>query len=144
MPLPDPVPGLVISYVFLWRHQRDGGEEEGRKARPCAVVMTMTDEDGDRRVYVVPITHTPPDDDPHAVALPLKVKQRLGLDDQPSWIVKRELNWFVWPGYDLRPVRRDRPDVFAWGMLPVEIFEAVRSGIGRHRRDRTLKLTPRL
>ncbi len=36
---------------------------------------------------------------------------------------------FVWPGYDLRPITRDKPDVFAWRFLPVEIFVALKRGI---------------
>jgi hypothetical protein len=124
MALPDPAPGLVISYSYLWRDQHHAGAEERRKARPCAIVVAMTDDDGDTKVYVAAVTHSRPDD-PHAVELPPAVKRRLGLDEAPSWIVTSELNRFVWPGYDLRPIARDRPDVFAWGFLPVEVFEAL-------------------
>ncbi len=75
--------------------------------------------------------------------LPLGAKKRLGLDDAPSWIVTSELNRFVWPGYDLRPTTRDKPDVFAWGFLPVEIFATLKSGIATHQREKRLRLTPR-
>lgn len=142
MALPEPAPGLVISYSYLWHDQHQAGAEEGRKARPCAIVVVMIDADGDTRVYVAPITHSPPDD-PHAVELPLAVKKRLGLDDAPSWIVTSELNRFVWPGYDLRPITRDKPDAFAWGFLPVEIFAALKQGIAAHQQERRLRLTPR-
>jgi hypothetical protein len=142
MVLPRPEPGLVISYVYLWRGQRRSGAREGRKARPCAIVAAAADEDGDVRVYVAPVTHAKPDD-PHAVKLPPAAKRRLGLDAAPSWIVTGELNRFVWPGYDLRPISRDRPDTFAWGFLPVEIFAAVKRGIAAHRRERRLGLTAR-
>ena len=140
--LPVPAPGLVVSYVYLWRDQYLGGADEGRKMRPCAIVLAMTDEDGDNRVYVAPITHSRPRD-PHAVELPLAAKRRLGLDDAPSWIVTSELNRFVWPGYDLRPIARDKPDVFAWGFLPTEVFAAVKRGIAAHQRARDLNVTPR-
>ena len=142
MALPEPSPGLVISYSYLWHDQHSAGAEEGRKARPCAIVVAAADEDGDTKVYVAPITHSQPDD-PHAVELPAAVKQRLGLDSAPSWIVTSELNRFVWPGYDLRPVARDKPDVFAWGFLPVGIFAALKQGIAAHQRERRLRLTPR-
>lgn len=142
MTLPVPAPGLVISYSYLWHDQHRAGAEEGRKARPCAIVIAAPDEDGDARVYVVPITHSRPID-PYAVELPPMVKRRLGLDDAPSWIVTSELNRFIWPGYDLRPVSRGKPDVFAWGYLPVEIFAAVKRGIATHQRERRLKLTQR-
>lgn len=143
MGLPRPEPGLVIAYSYLWRHQRDTGAEEGRKIRPCAIVVAAADEDGDVKVYVAPITHLKPTDDPHAVELPMSVKRRLGLDDVPSWIVTRELNRFVWPGYDLHPIARDKPDNFAWGFLPIEIFEALKRGIAAHRSSRHLLVTPR-
>lgn len=142
MALPEPAPGLVISYAYLWHDQHRAGAEEGRKARPCAIVVATTDAGGDTLVYVAPITHSRPDD-AHAVMLPLAVKRRLGLDDTPSWIVTSELNRFIWPGYALRPVARTRPDVFTWGFLPVEIFAALKQGIAAHQRERHLKLTPR-
>lgn len=142
MALPEPAPGLVISYSYLWHDQHLAGAEEGRKARPCAIVVATADEDGDTRVYVAPITHSRPDD-PHAVELSPAVKLRLGLDDTPSWIVTSELNRFIWPGYDLRPIARDKPDVFAWGFLPVGIFAALKRGIAAHQRERHLRLTPR-
>lgn len=142
MALPKPEPGLVLCYSYLWHDQRRAGADEGRKARPCAIVVATTDEEGDTRVYVAPITHAKPDD-PHAVKIPAAVKRRLRLDAAPSWIVTAELNRFIWPGYDLRPIARDRPDTFAWGFLPVEIFAAVKRGIAAHRKQGRLGLTPR-
>jgi hypothetical protein len=142
MALPEPAPGLVISYSYLWHDQHAAGSEEGRKARPCAIVVAARDEEGDTKVYVAPITHSKPDD-PLAVELSPSVKRRLGLDDAPSWIVTSELNRFVWPGYDLRPIAREKPEVFAWGFLPVGLFEALKRGIATHRRRQRLRLTPR-
>jgi hypothetical protein len=142
MALPEPTPGLVISYAYLWHDQRRVGLEEGRKARPCAIVLAKIDDGGDKRIYVAPITHSRPDD-PYAVELIPKVKRRLGLNDEPSWIVTNELNWFIWPGFDLRPVARNRLSTFDWGVLPVEIFDAVKRGVAIHQRDRGLKMTLR-
>jgi hypothetical protein len=56
-------------------------------------------------------------------------KRRLGLDAGRSWIITNELNQFVWPGYDLRPISRAHPDTFHCGFLPTEIFAAVKRGI---------------
>lgn len=106
MALPTPAPGLVISYAYLWRDQAAAGAEEGRKSRPCAIVLTALDEEGDTVTYVAPITHAAPKDDDTAVALPAGVRRRLGVDAAASWIITRELNRFVWVGYDLRPVSR--------------------------------------
>ncbi|MBP2295399.1 hypothetical protein [Azospirillum rugosum] len=143
MPLPTPAPGLVISYAYLWKRERRAGVGEGRKDRPCAIVLAVADADGDRLVYVAPITHTPPDDPANAIELPAKVKQRLGLDAERSWIVTDELNKFVWPGFDLRPVSRSKPDVFAWGFLPTELFEALKRGIAAHQKARRLHVLAR-
>jgi len=139
---PAPAPGLVISYAYLWRDQHAAGAREGRKVRPSAIVIAALDQDGDTVVYVAPITHQPPDD-PRAVELPGAVKHRLGLDAARSWIVTAELNRFMWPGYDLRPVSRDKPDVFQWGFLPVEILEAVKRAVLLHRRGGDLTVTGR-
>ena len=142
MALPTPAPGLVISYGYLWTDQASAGATEGRKDRPCAIVLATRDEDGDLVVYVAPLTHTEPDD-PSAVAVPAAVKRRLGLDGAASWIITRELNRFVWPGYDLRPISRDKPDTFAWGYLPTELVEAVKQQVLAHQRGRQLRSVDR-
>ncbi|HET6161335.1 MAG TPA: hypothetical protein VFE34_23535 [Dongiaceae bacterium] len=129
MALPEPAPGLVISYSYLWHDEHRAGVEEGRKDRPCAIVVARLDEAGDTSVLVVPITHTQPAADRHAVKLPLAVKRHLGLDEAPSWIITDELNQFIWPGFDLRPTSRQRPDRFHFGFLPTEIFDAVKRAI---------------
>jgi hypothetical protein len=54
--LPAPHPGLVIRYAYLWKSEHDQGREEGGKDRPCAIVMTVTDEEGALQVLVLPIS----------------------------------------------------------------------------------------
>lgn len=142
MALPTPAPGLVISYAYLWRAQHRAGSVEGRKDRPCAIVVATADEDGDTVVYVAPITHSQPAQG-GGVEIPAGVKRRLDLDKARSWIVTDELNRFVWPGFDLRPVSRDRPDRFAYGFLPVELFDAVTASLLGHRRARRLSVMGR-
>lgn len=129
MALPQPAAGLVICYSYLWHNEHRTGVEEGRKNRPCAIVITRKDEMGDTSVLVVPITHSKPDAERNAVELPRKVCRRLGLDDEASWVITDEVNRFIWPGYDLRPISRDRPDQFHYGFLPVEIFNVVRRAV---------------
>ena len=142
MALPTPAPGLVISYAYLWRAQQQTGGAEGRKDRPCAIVVATKDEDGDTLVYVAPITHTPPAGG-FGVEIPPAVKRRLRLDTARSWIITNELNRFIWPGYDLRPIGRDRPDSFHWGFLPVELFEALKAAVLQHQRSRRLGVVER-
>jgi hypothetical protein len=39
MPIPAPEPGLVISYAYLWHHEQQAGQAEGRKDRPSVIVL---------------------------------------------------------------------------------------------------------
>jgi hypothetical protein len=137
--LPAPVPGLVIRYAYLWHREHRTGQEEGVKDRPCAIVMVVIDEDGDQRVTVLPITHTPPRDPTEAVELPPPTKRRLGLDEARSWIVLTEGNEFVWPGPDLRPLPGHGADSVACGVLPPGLFRIVRDRfLDLHRRRRSV------
>lgn len=128
MPLPDPQPGLVISYAYLWFDQASAGQTEGRKDRPTVIVVNTRDEDGETVVYVAPITHTDPGDK-LAVELTSPVKRKLGLDDARSWVITSEMNRFVWPGHDLRPISRRDPGRFDWGYLPVDVFARIKANI---------------
>lgn|SRR5487761_2449681 len=137
MPVPEPEPGLVIGYAYLWWDQARQGREEGLKDRPCVVVLAVEQRGGERIVTVVPIAHTPPRDAGEAIELPAETKRRLGLDDQRSWIITNEVNRFVWPGPDLRPVSRGRPGVFAYGGLPrklmVQVIDLLSAQYRQHR-----------
>lgn len=126
MQIPDPVPGLVIRYSYLWSHEAKAGHEEGSKERPCAVLLTTTTRAGAKVVTVLPVTHTPPSDERLAVEIPQATKVRLGLDDDRSWVVLTELNQFQWPGPDLRTVPGDPAGEVAYGQLPAALYETIR------------------
>jgi hypothetical protein len=140
--LPDPVPGLVISYAYLWRDQQGQGREEGVKDRPCVVVVAVRQEEGERVVTVAPITHTPPRHPKDAIELPSATKRRLGLDGERSWIVATELNRFLWPGPDLRPVP-GKQGVFAYGGLPKQLTVQLKERIAALHRDRRFRMVSR-
>jgi hypothetical protein len=125
---PTPAPGLVIRYAYLWEHEARAGQEEGVKDRPCAIILALHDDNERMRVYVLPITHSPPVEAGNAVEIPQATKRRLGLDDARSWIVLTELNAFVWPGPDLRPLPGHDPKSVAYGFLPPAFFRRVRDG----------------
>jgi len=131
LPLPDA--GLVIRYGYLWKAKSDRGELEGSKDRPCAIIMSVRDDAGVMVVTVVPITHAPPRDPEAAIELPQATSQRLGLGDDRSWVVVSEVNRFVWPGPDLRPITADRATEFAYGFLPPRFFEKVKRLLLDHR-----------
>lgn len=126
MSFPEPHPGLVIRYAYLWKHESDEGSEEGSKDRPCAIVLSSVNEDDEREVLVLPITHTPRQHADDAIEIPTPTKQRLGLDAERSWIVISEVNEFVWPGPDLRPVPGRDESTIVYGALPPKFFAYVR------------------
>lgn len=129
--LPEPAPGLVIRYSYLWRREARRGLAEGAKDRPCVVVLAVQDSIGGRVVTVAPITHTPPLAPEDAVELPTTTKARLGLDDARSWILATEVNQFAWPGPDLRPAVAGR---WAFGFIPGGLLRALRTRMATHRK----------
>ena len=126
MPIPDPHPGLVIRYSYLWESERASGREEGVKDRPCAVVLTRQVVADRTLVTVLAVTHTPPSDPSEAIELPAPVKRMLGLDDLPSWVVLTEVNDFIWPGPDLVPIPGSDVQRFDYGVLPPGYFRKMR------------------
>ena len=136
MTIPDPRPGLVIRYSFLWSNEADAGAIEGAKDRPCAIVVALRrEQDGGYQTIVAPVTHSPPANNAKALEIPASVCRSLGLDDGRHWLRLDELNRFLWPGYDLRP-RTDLPGRFDYGMLPQDLYEKLRLGILEHQKER--------
>ena len=129
MSLPTPRPGLVICYAYLWADEHHAGLEEGRKDRPCAIVAARQIIEGREVVTVVPVTHSPPRNPEDAVEIPPVLKAHLGLDDLPSWVVVTETNDFLWPGPDVRPVPRLKPQRYDYGILPPKFYALIRDKI---------------
>jgi hypothetical protein len=125
---PEPEAGLVISYSYLWKEEEERGQVEGRKDRPCAIILAIDHPDpalaGRKQVAVVPITHSAPHDPGVTIEIPLRVKQHLGLDNDRSWVVLDEINVFTWPGFDLRPIRRGESRI-DYGILPPKFFDVL-------------------
>jgi hypothetical protein len=109
--LPEPKPGLVIRYDYLWTHEAATGREQG-KDRPACLVAATDAIASPRFVVILPITHTPPLGDAIGVEIPAKVRQAVGLDDAPSWVIVSEHNVDLWPNGGLSPVP-SRPGVFS-------------------------------
>ena len=126
MSLPEPTPGLVISYAYLWHEEARRGREEGSKDRPCVVVLSVIQDESGTVVTVAPVTHRPPADPETAVELPAETKRRLGLDDERSWVAVGEVNRFHWPGPDVRPIPGSDPPSFSYGLLPAKLFLRIR------------------
>jgi hypothetical protein len=143
VPFPAPKPGLVVRYNFLWSHERDAGAEEGAKDRPCAIVVSaVRKDDGDIAVILAPITHAPPTDPADSIEMPRAVSRALGLDGGRHWLRLDELNRFVWPGHDLRPIP-GQPRRYDYGMLPRTLFEQLRQGILTRQRVKAARIQSR-
>lgn len=147
MKLPDRLePGLVLRYSYLWAADAERGDEEGRKDRPAVVVLAREIVRNSLVVTVAAITHSPPRDGSLAVAVGPAIKKRLGLDDEASWIVTSELNAFVWPGPDLRPIAANRGadgDRCYYGYIPNSLLNEVKQSIAENRRRQLLMLSRR-
>lgn len=130
MDLPEPKVGLVIRYAYLWRQEALAGRDEGRKDRPCVILLVGRSREGGPLVTVAPITHTAPDPERRAdaIELPGPTQLRLGLDGERSWVLASDLNPFVWPRFDLRPIRRGAETV-AFGFLPASLVQDLRARV---------------
>lgn len=115
--------------------------EEGRKNRPCVIVLAVEKHDGVTVVTVAPITHTNPTGITAGIEIPPRVKQHLGLDHEKSWVITSEVNQFVWPGYDLRTLPGTAK--IDYGFLPPNLFESIRSGVLDLILKRRSTITPR-
>lgn len=133
----------MIRYAYLWTQEADAGAEQGRKDRPCAVVLALARAEGVVEVVVAPITSSAPVREADGVELPAETRRRLGLQDAPCWVVLTEVNRFAWPGPDLRPVETAAGPAWSHGLLPARLFERVREAVVARARARTLRAVPR-
>lgn len=125
MPLPEPKPGLVIRYDYLWTREAAAGREQG-KERPACLVAAMDSAVAPRFVVILPITHARPDKNTVGVEIPAKVRKALGLDDEPCWVIVSEHNVDEWPNPGLTPLP-GRPGVFSYGFIPPGLFAQIKA-----------------
>ncbi|MEJ2124913.1 MAG: hypothetical protein P8Y47_08930 [Alphaproteobacteria bacterium] len=125
MPLPEPRPGLVIRYDYVWANEALVGRDKG-KERPACLIAASDPSASPRFVVILAITHAQPDQDTVGIEIPAKVKQAIGLDDTPSWIIVSEYNVDEWPNGGLPPIP-GRVGVFSYGFIPPGLFAQVRA-----------------
>jgi hypothetical protein len=123
--LPDPKPGLVIRYDYLWRREAVAGRDQG-KDRPACLVAASDSNIMPRFVVILPITHSAPTNDTIGIAIPPKVRQALGLDDEPCWVIVSEHNIDAWPNGGLQSLP-GRPGVFSYGFIPPNLFAQIKA-----------------
>jgi hypothetical protein len=121
--LPEPVPGLVVRYNYLWRKHELEGFSQGDKDRPCAIILSSRKTG---KVTLIPITHSPPElgEEHLSIEIPLDICKACGLDEGGNYIRLGESNRFFWPGSHLRPLPSD-PARVHYGLLPRDFFEMV-------------------
>jgi hypothetical protein len=122
--LPDPKPGLVIRYDYLWTREAAAGRQQG-KDRPACLVAATDSAVTPRFVVILPITHTVPSGDTVGIEIPAKVRQAIGLDDAPSWVVVSDHNVDEWPNGGLAPIP-GHPSVFSYGFIPPGLFKQIK------------------
>lgn len=125
MSLPEPKPGLVVRYDYLWTHEAARGQDRS-KDRPACLVAASDSAMRPRFVVLLPITHTPPAGDTVGIEIPPKVKQAIGLDDAPSWVIVSEHNIDEWPNGGLSPVP-GKSGAFAYGFVPPGLFARIKA-----------------
>lgn len=141
MAIPEPSPGLLVRYDYLWSREAVAGRVQG-KDRPACLVAASDSDTRPRFVVLLPITHSPPLGDTLAIEIPAKVRQSIGLDDQPSWVVISEYNVDEWPNAGLSPLP-GKPDVFAYGFVPPGLFATIKARLLELAREQKSKAVGR-
>ena len=125
MPLPEPRPGLIVRYDYLWSHEAVAGRDHGKDRAACLVAASDSLA-RPRYVVLLPITHTPPSEGATGVEIPAKVKRAIGLDDAPSWVIVSEHNIDEWPNGGLSPAP-GKSGAFAYGFIPPGLFAQIKA-----------------
>jgi mRNA-degrading endonuclease toxin of MazEF toxin-antitoxin module len=132
--------GLVIRHAYLWWSEARQAREDGSKDRPCVIVHLRVNEHRELETYICPITHTPPAVLEKAIEIRAATKKRLHLDDQRSWVITTEINRFIWPGPDLRPVPGGG---YSYGLLPGAMTRDLVAQVKANAQDRSLLVVSR-
>jgi hypothetical protein len=137
--VPDPTPGLIVRYGYLWLAEFRQQRTDPSKDRPACVVMQILDEQPHRLeivgghavapgdVVIMPITTRPPERDTLAIELTANEKRACGLDFAiPSWLILSEFNVDTWPNADLALV--PGTGRFAHGLAPPGLVRRISQG----------------
>jgi hypothetical protein len=137
---PDPKPGLIVRYDYVWSHEAVAGRDQG-KDRPTCLIAASDSLTTPRYVVLLPITHSPPNAGTEGVEIPARVKKALGLDDAPSWVIVSEHNVDEWPNAGLSPIP-GRSNVFSYGFIPPGLFAQIKTRfleLARRRKSRSVR-----
>lgn len=107
------------------------------------MVLAVQKRSHGTQILVAPVTTRPPREGNAAIEMPARVQAHLGLGGERCWIVVSELNFFTWPGPDIRPIRRGKDISPRYGSIPGKLFEQVRGKIVEIERAGRLQVTKR-
>ena len=138
-----PQPTDVLSYAYLWHHEAKRGIEEGAKDQPVVVVISRAERKGGTELLVVPVTTKKPAHPGDGIEMPQRVKTHLGLDAERCWIMVTEVNRFIWPGPDVRPLREGGQDTPFYGAIPQKLFDPVLAAVIKAAEAGRLPITKR-
>jgi hypothetical protein len=114
--IPEPVPGLIFRYGYLWLAEFRQGRTDPAKDRPACIVLRVADAAdlglhvagaraaplGPGDVVILPITTQRPPTGQVAIELSPDEKRLCRLDPGvPSWVIVSEFNADIWPNADL-------------------------------------------
>lgn len=110
------------------------------KERPCLVVDVI-EAVGEIVLYLLPITSTE-HSTADAIEIPEALRQRLGMQAEPCWLLTTEFNAIVWPSEHIRddvgPVKSTTP--WTRGAMPGSIVNRARAMmLARKPRPKTSK-----
>jgi hypothetical protein len=116
--IPEPIPGLIFRYGYLWLEEYRKGRTDPSKDRPACIIAKVVQqadrllkiaddvavEPGD--VIILPITTKPPGSGQIAVELTADEKRLCQLNPEfPSWLIVSEFNADIWPNADISLIR---------------------------------------
>jgi len=122
--LPQPDPGLVIRYDYLWVEEAAAGRDQG-KDRPACLVAASDFAVQPRFVVILPITHSEPAAPAIGIEIPPNVRQSMSLDDSRCWVIVSEHNVDEWPNAGLQSLP-GRLGTFAYGFIPPRLFTRIK------------------
>jgi hypothetical protein len=123
MPIPNPEPGLVISYAYLWHHEHEAGSRTGRGTKRQAERDRACHRARRRRRHR---RHRLADNAqrarPSVVEIPMPVNGISGSTTiRPGSSSARAMNLFG-PGQDLR--KRPRSDRYDYGFSAAPLLQS--------------------
>ena len=125
MPLPEPQPGLVFRYDYLWADEAAVGRDTS-KDRPACLIAASDESAVPRFVVILPVTHARPRGETIGVEVPPKVRRAIGLDDASAWVIVSEHNVDTWPNPGLAPIP-GRRSVYSYGFIPPGLFAQIKT-----------------